>query len=228
MTGWKLLKLTNKKYLTAIEAVRLLQCCRLGRFNALCWLGAMEPDQLHAVERIYLSHWLCRFKIVVERGLSVLETSEIDALVNGLTFTTSWLLERPLIERVGSEAMMSFPSYDIPLSEEAMGDSPAVTCGGIVKPRKNAEQALAVARTGLKWNVVKGRLGKFRGHQVQSEQATLIFLPMWLGYYRSVSGKVRVKILNGSEGTIEEHQVTMAVLEALGDRVQSIGNAFIP
>ena len=132
MTTLKLLKPNNQEQLSSIEAIRLLQRCRLGRLNVLRWLGEIEPNQLHAVERVYLSHWLCRFETRVERGSTGSRSSEIHALVNGLTLATAWLVERPLIEWVESESLVSLPTNSMSFAGATLADLPVVCHGATV------------------------------------------------------------------------------------------------
>lgn len=194
----ELLLLRHPAGLTVGEVCDRLQPRR--RFSGVRRLrGGTSDEELRSVEPVWVPHWLCRLRVELREPAAGPTLRTVYAITNAFTRTTWRLAEEPRLER------------------RAPGDLGAEW----VDPRLARADAIEAATAEVRWEAIRRGGKRLRGLRVACEDATLVFVPYWLGYLHGAGGQLRVRTVHGTEGTIEKHTVTIDILRALGQRMRS-------
>lgn len=180
--------------LDAGEAARLLRGEEVGRLSVHRLLGRQAPDRLRALDLVFVPHWYCSFRVVVDAAHAEHVAAALWTMVEALSGGVLRLPgEPPLVER------------------DLAALAPAVA----LPPRIGREEALAAARDGLRWDLrARGRL-RFTPREVSPVEARLGHVPFWIGYYVGPDGQLRARAVHGVERSVQSGVFTQELLRAL-------------
>jgi hypothetical protein len=190
--------LVHETTLDAEEAARILRREEVGGLSVQRLLGGFRPDRLRGLDLLFVPHWYCSFRVVVDRAGAQHEAPAVWTMVEALVGQVLRLPgEPPLVER------------------DLVALAPAVA----LPPRIAREEAVARARDGLRWDLrVRGRQ-RLAPREVASVEARPAHVPFWVGYYLGPGGQLRARAVHGVERSVQSGTFTHELLRALESAV---------
>ncbi len=186
--------LVHEPSVDAAEAARILRREEVGGLSVQRLLGGLRPDRLHGLDLLFVPHWYCCFRVVVDQARSQHVAPAVWTMVEALVGEVLRLPdEPPLVER------------------DLAALAPAVA----LPPLLGQAEAEARARDGLRWDLrVRGRQ-RLAPREVDLVGARLAHVPFWVGYYSGPGGQLRARAVHGVERSVQGGTFTRELLRAL-------------
>lgn len=186
--------LIHEPALDAEGAARVLVREEIGGLSVQRLFGRLRPDRLRGLDLLFVPHWYCRFKVVLEAGRARHVAEGVWTMVEALTGRVLRLPDAPPL-----------------VTRQLAALAPALA----LAPRIDREQAVTRARQGLRWDLhLRGRQ-RIAPRELEVVQACLAHVPFWVGYYEGPGGQLRARAVHGVERSIQEGTFTQALLGAL-------------
>jgi len=178
---------------TVERARELLEGEAYGPLSPKRALRGMSPDELVALDQMYVPHWYCRVQARMADGIRTYEARDFWIATEAVTGAVWQTRETPPIQHVPRSAT-----------------APAI----ILPPTITREEAERGAREGLRWDVIfRGRL-RARLDSCELLESRLVHVPFWIGYFRGQGEQLRVRIVHGLEGRVLDERTTLQLLRA--------------
>jgi hypothetical protein len=186
--------LIHEATIDAAGAARLLHGEEVGRFSVQRLLGRLETDRLRGLDLVFVPHWYCSFRAVLEGPRARLVAPAIWTMVEALTGNVLRLPgEPPLVTR------------------DLAALAPAVA----VPPGMDRDAAVTKAREDLRWDLRARGRQRLAPRELEVAEVQLAQVPFWLGYYAGRGGQLRARAVHGVEARIQDGRLTEEVLRAL-------------
>jgi hypothetical protein len=186
--------LVHEATIDAAGAARLLQGEEVRRFSVQRVLGRLETDRLRGLDLVFVPHWYCRFRAVLEGPRAVLVAPAVWTMVEALTGNVLRLPGEP------------------PL---ATRDLAALAPAMAVPPSLDRDVAVAKAHADLRWDLRARGRQRLAPRELELAEVQLAHVPFWLGYYAGRGGQLRARAVHGVEARIQDGRLTEEILRAL-------------
>jgi hypothetical protein len=186
--------LVHEPTLEAEGAARVLRGEEVRGLSFQRLLGRLRPDRLRGLDLVFVPHWYCSFRVVLESGRSQHVAEAVWTMVDALAGTVLRLPgEPPLVPR------------------DLAALAPAVA----LAPSIDREQAVARARDGLRWDLRLRSRQRIAPRELELVAARLAHVPFWVGYYAGPGDQLRARAVHGVEATLQDGAFTQVLLRAL-------------
>ena len=184
--------------LDAAGAARILRGQELGGLSVRRLLGRLESDRLRGLDLVFVPHWYCCFRVVLDGPAGVARAEHVApavwTMVEALAGTVLRLADEPPL-----------------VARDLTRWAPAVA----VPPRLGREEAAARAARELGWDLrVRGRQ-RVAPRAIELAEARLAHVPFWVGYYAGSGGQLRARAVHGIERSLQGEAFTRELLRAL-------------
>jgi hypothetical protein len=184
------------------EAVReSMRRYAYGAFTTARLLRAAPTDELRGFERVLVPTWLvCLDVVSVTRGRRGRpDEASARVFVDCLSHECRALPDGTTVE----------DNDDVAATVETATDLVAEA------------DAKSLAHKALRWQLLRSGGINLRDLEMSASRAEEVYVPVWLGYYSGDRGRVRVRCLNGVDGTPESASYAMKVLRMLQEPVST-------
>jgi hypothetical protein len=186
--------LVHESTIDAEEAARILRREQVGGLSVQRLLGGFRPDRLRGLDLLFVPHWYCSFRVVVDQARSQHVAPALWTMVEALT-----------------GQVLRLPGQPPLVARDLAALAPAVA----LPPQIARDEAVARARDGLRWDLrVRGRQ-RLAPREVDLVEARLAHVPFWVGYYTGPGGQVRARVAHGVERSVQGGTFTRELLRAL-------------
>jgi hypothetical protein len=193
--------LVHEPALDAEAAARLLRGQEVHGLSAQRLLGRLRPDRLRGLDLLFVPHWYCSFRVVLEEGRAGRGTADSRHIAPAV-----WTMVEALAGNV-----LRLPDEPRLVLRDLAALAPAV----VLPATLGREVAVAKAMHGLRWDLrVRGRQ-RLAPRHLDLVAARLAHVPFWLGYYTGPGGQVRARALHGVERSIQDGPFTRELLRVL-------------
>ena len=186
--------LVHEPTIDAEQAAKILLREEVGGLSVQRFLGGFRPDRLQGLDLLFVPHWYCSFRVVLDQARAQHVAPAVWTMVEALAGQVLRLPgEPPLVER------------------ELAALAPAVA----LQPRIEHEAAVTRARDGLRWDLrIRGRQ-RLAPREVGLVEVRLAHVPFWVGYYVGPGGQLRAHAVHGVERSVQSGAFTRELLRAL-------------
>ena len=186
--------LVHEATLDAEDAARILRREEVGGLSVQRLLGGFRPDCLRGLDLVFVPHWYCSFRVVIDQARSQHVAPAVWTMVEAL-----------------AGQVLRLPCAPPLVARDFAALAPAVA----LPPRLDQQEAVARARDGLRWDLrVRGRQ-RLTPREVDFIQARLAHVPFWVGYFVGPGGQLRVRAVHGVERSVQSGTFTHELLRAL-------------
>ena len=199
--------------LDAAGAARILRGQELGGLSVRRLLGRLEPDRLRRLDLVFVPHWYCRFRVVLDgpAGASPAGSARTAGRLAGIARAEHvapavWTM----VEALSGKVLRLADEPRLVARDLAML-APAVA----LPPGLGREEAAARSARELGWDLrVRGRQ-RVAPRAIELAEARLAHVPFWVGYYAGHGGQLRARAVHGIERSLQDDGFTHALLRAL-------------
>ena len=206
--------------LDAAGAARILRGQELGGLSVRRLLGRLQPDRLRGLDLIFVPHWYCSFRVVLDGPAGAAPTAAapgsgrpVGTRVGAIPLSRAehvapavWTMVEALAGKV-----LRLAGEPPLVARDLAALAPAVA----LPPRLGREEAGARAARELGWDLrVRGRQ-RFAPRAIELAEARLAHVPFWVGYYTGPGGQLRARAVHGVERSLQDEAFTRELLRAL-------------
>jgi hypothetical protein len=193
--------LVHEPAFDAEAAARVLRGQEVHRLSAHRLLGRLRPDRLRGLDLVFVPHWYCAFRVMLEGGRARPGMAGSRHVAPAV-----WTMVEALAGNV-----LRLPGEPPLVLRDIRALAPAV----VLPATLGREVAVAKAMHGLRWDLrVRGRQ-RLAPRHLDLVAARPAHVPFWLGYYEGPGGQLRARALHGVERSIQDGRLTRELLRAL-------------
>ena len=194
--------LVHETTLDAAGAVGILRGEEVRALSVHRLLGKLQPDRMRGLDLVFVPHWYCSFRVVLEGGSIRPGTARPEHVAPAV-----WTMVDALTGQV-----LRLPGEPPLVTRDLATLAPAVA----VQPNIEREQAVASALENLRWDLrIRGRQ-RVTPRELEPVESRLAYVPFWVGYYAGANGQVRARSVHGIERSIQKDALTQELIRALG------------
>jgi hypothetical protein len=163
-----------------------------GRLSPARWLRSAPADALSGFERVLVPNWLVSVDVATRRRRETAAEAPVRLVVDCLSGECRAVPDDASIDEVG----------------------PVDGFDGLTE-LVSADEAKRLAAQAMRWQLLRAGGIHLRDLRLSPAQAERAYIPIWLGYFTNNEGRVRVRCLSGTDGTVENAIYAMKVLRML-------------
>lgn len=181
----------------ADDARRRLEIQRYSLLSPARLLRAASADVLGGFERVLVPSWLITLDVTMsnQTGRAAADSKPWRLVVDRLSGECRVVPDGTTVEETDVVGELHQESGWVP-----------------------EDEAKRLAAQAMRWQILRSGSIHLRGLELIASRAQPVYCPVWLGYYTSAKGGVRVRCLNGNDGTAESAVYAIKVLRHLKDQ----------